>query len=96
MKESILTLIEGAEGTHKPSKQDICKALVDILEQMDLKIIGKFALQEAKDQFAKDRFFEKHGTTDALSWQSDAYQSGSGSLEAMSGHFRTLKTSMQR
>lgn len=97
MKEAILTLIEGAEGTNKPSKQDICKAVLEILskamQEGDLGIMAKFALADAKDQFAKDRYFEKYGTTEALSWQADAYEAGSTSSRAMAGHFRTLRTS---
>ena len=97
MKESILTLIEGSNGVSKPSKKAICEAVLDIFVKNETSHESfEFAFRDAVDQFAKDRFFEKHGTTEPLSWQEDAYQAGSRSPAAQCGYFSGLKVSRAR
>ena len=77
MQNAILNLMEGATEIKSLTKAEICQNVLEILVDMNTKHYSfEFAHRDAVQQYAKDRFLEKHGTLEPQSWQADAYDLG--------------------
>jgi hypothetical protein len=93
MEHAILNLLEGSNKVRKLSTAEICKNVLEILVDVNTKHYSfEFAHRDAIEQYAKDRFVEKHGSLEPLSWEADAYDMGSISTSALRAGFDRSRT----